>query len=110
MKKKNDLTVIHLDRPRFLRYGHKSLKQLAALGVMDVANEKMNMSDFSLEDLEKIIYCGLLSDARDNDEKLTLDDMEDLLDHAESFQDIMNSLTEAFEKAFGTGSKGEEKN
>jgi len=105
--KKNDLVVINLDRPRFLRYGHKALKKLTALTDMDIS--KMDMSNFKLEDLEKVLYCGLLSDAKENGETLKLEDMEDLLDQAETFKEIMEKLNESFEKAFGAA-KGEEKN
>jgi hypothetical protein len=104
---KNDLVVINLDRPRFLRFGHKALKQLIALTGKDIT--KMDMSNFSLDDLEKLLYCGLLSDARENGENLQLNDMEDLLDQTSSYKEIMDKLTEAFDKAFGTGN-GEEKN
>jgi hypothetical protein len=34
--------------------------------------------------------------------------MEDLLDHADSYEELMNKMVEAFDKAFG--SNGEEKN
>jgi hypothetical protein len=105
--KKNDLVFINLDRPRFLRYGHKALKKLTALTDMDIS--KMDMSNFQLEDLEKVLYCGLLSDAKEHDETLNLEDMEDLLDQADSFKEIMEKLNESFEKAFGSA-KGEEKN
>jgi hypothetical protein len=48
---KSDLVVIKLDRPRYLRFGHKALKTLTALTNMDITN--MDMTNFSLEDLEK---------------------------------------------------------
>lgn len=105
--KNNDLVVINLDRPRFLRFGHKALKKLTTLTDIDIT--KMDMSNFNLEDLEKILYCGLLSDARENDETLKLEDMEDLLDQAESFTELTEKLMEAFNKSFGTGN-GEKKN
>ena len=105
---KNDLVVINLDRPRFLRYGHKALKQLTVLTDMDIS--KMDMSNFQLEDLEKVLYCGLLSDAKEHGETLKLEDMEDLLDQADSFKEIMEKLNESFEKSFGSAPKGEEKN
>ena len=110
--KKNDLVVINLDRPRFLRYGHKALKQLSSLTNLDIT--KMDMSNFSLEDLEKVLFAGLLSDSREHGETLKLEDMEDLLDQAESFKELMEKLNEAFVKSFGTVEnvtpKGEEKN
>lgn len=105
--KKNELVVINLDRPRFLRYGHKALKQLTVLTDMDIS--KMDMSNFNLEDLEKVLYCGLLSDAKENNETLKLEDMEDLLDQADSFKEIMEKLNLAFEKSFGSV-EGKEKN
>lgn len=97
---KNDLVIINLDRPRFLRFGHKALKQLSAITGKDVS--KLNFADFNFEDLEKVLYCGLLSDARENGEQLKLEDMEDLLDQAESYKDLMEKLVESFEKSFGT--------
>jgi hypothetical protein len=111
--KKSDLVIINLDRPRYLRFGHKALKTLTALTNMDITN--MDMSNFSLEDLEKVLYAGLLSDSRENGETLKLDEMEDLLDQADSFKEIMEKMQEAFEKSFGSGDKvedpkGEEKN
>jgi hypothetical protein len=105
--KKSDLVVINLDRPRYLRYGHKALKKLTTMTDIDITN--MNTSDFKFEDIEKIYYVGLLSDAKENDETLKLEDMEDLLDLAD-FKDIVEKMQEAFEKAFGPGPKGEEKN
>lgn len=98
---KNDMVIIHLDRPRVLRYGHKALKHLTAIMEVDLAN--FNMDSFDMEDLEKILYCGLLSDARDNGETLKLDDMEDLLDHADSIVEITRKMGEAFNKSFGQG-------
>lgn len=96
---KNDLVVINLDRPRFLRFGHKALKQLSLLTGKDVS--KLDFSEFSFEDLEKVLYCGLLSDARENGEQLKLEDMEDLLDQAESYKELMEKLVESFKKSFG---------
>lgn len=98
---KNDFVVIELDRSRFLRYGHKALKTLSALTGKSL--KEIGGQSFALEDLEKILYCGLLSDARENGETLKMEDMEDLLDHAASFQEITDKMSEAFEKAFGIG-------
>jgi hypothetical protein len=94
----NTMVVVHLDRPRFIRFGHKALKQLGALTGKKI--EDMDESNFDLADLEKIMWCGLQSDARENNEELKLEDMEDLLDSAESFGDIMEAMNKALEKAF----------
>jgi hypothetical protein len=95
---KSDLVVINLDRPRFLRFGHKALKTLTSMSDIDISN--MDMSDFKFEDIEKVFYCGLLSDAKENNETLKLEDMEDLLDHGD-FKELFVKMQEAFEKSFG---------
>lgn len=95
---KNTTVVINLDRPRFVRFGHKALKQLTALTGKKL--EDMDENDFDLADLEKIMWCGLQADARENGETLKIEDMEDLLDSAESFSDIMEAMNEALAQAF----------
>lgn len=98
---KNDVVVINLDRPRFLRFGHKALKNLGALTGKGLAD--LGENDFDLEELEKILYCGLLSDAKENGEVLKLEDMEDLLDQAESYNDLLEAMNLALSNAFGSG-------
>lgn len=95
---KNNLIVINLDRPRFVKFGHKALKQLGTLTGKKL--EEMDENDFDLADLEKIMWCGLQADARDNGEQLKLEDMEDLLDSADSFGEIMEAMNKALEVAF----------
>lgn len=90
--------MIELDRPRMLWFGHKALKTLAAMTGKDI-DATLNMDN--LEDLEKVIYCGLLTDAKAHNEVLKLEDMEDLLDKG-NLKDIMLKLQQAFENAFGT--------
>lgn len=94
----NDLVVITLDRPRFVRFGHKALKKLSILTGKKL--EQMDENDFDLADLEKIMWCGLQADAKEHGEELKLEDMEDLLDSAESFSDIMVAMNNALAKAF----------
>jgi hypothetical protein len=103
---KNDMTTIKLDRVRMLRFGHKALKTLSALTGKDIT--EMDFEKFSFDDLEIILYCGLLSDAKVNGEHLKLEDMEDLLDEADSYQVVMKAVGDAMSKAFG--SQGDEKN
>lgn len=95
---KNTMVVINLDRPRFVRFGHKALKQLGALTGKKL--EQMDENDFDLADLEKIMWCGLQADAREHGEDLKIEDMEDLLDSAGSFAEIMNAMNKALEQAF----------
>jgi hypothetical protein len=95
---KNPLVIVNLDRPRFLRFGHKALKQLGTLTGKKL--EEMDENDFDLADLEKIMWCGLQADAKEHGEDLKIEDMEDLLDSAESFGDIMTAMNKALEQSF----------
>jgi hypothetical protein len=94
----NDLIVVHLDRPRFVRFGHKALKQLTKLTGKKL--EQMDENEFDLADLESIMWCGLQADAKEHGEELKLEDMEDLLDQAPSFGEIMEVMSQALEQAF----------
>lgn len=106
----NDVVIIELDRPRELRYGYKALKHLVALtgkGLEEISGIDFNIE--SLELIEKVIYCGLLSDAQKNGENLKLEDMEDLLD-MRPLQYTIGKMNEAFAIAFGAPEEGAEKN
>ena len=99
-KNNSDLVIIHLDRPRELRFGHKALKTLVALtgkSLEEIEDEGFN--DFDM--VEKLVYCGLLHDAKENGETLKLEQMEDLLDQAPNFRHIVESVGKAFAAAFG---------
>jgi hypothetical protein len=97
---KNTEVVIHLDRPRFVKFGHKALKQLGVLTGKKMS--QLDEAEFDMADLEAVMYCGLMADARENNEDLKLEQMEDLLDLAETFNDIVevmnNALAQAFQK------------
>src|SRR3954469_14045873 len=80
---KNDVVIINLDRPREIRFGHMALKRLGAITGKTVTD--MSADDLDLEQLEKIMYCGLLSDAKEHGENLLLEDMEVILDQASNF-------------------------
>jgi len=95
---KNTMIVINLDRPRFVRFGHKALKQLGKLTGKRI--DEMDENDFDLADLEKVMWCGLQADAREHGENLKLEDMEDLLDSASSFGEIMEVMNKALEQSF----------
>jgi hypothetical protein len=95
---KNPEVVVYLDRPRFVRFGHKALKKLGALTGKKMSN--LDEDDFDMADIEKIMYCGLIADAQQNGEDLKLEDMEDILDQAESFGDIVEAMNKGLEVAF----------
>jgi hypothetical protein len=95
---KNTLVVLNLDRPRFIRFGHKALKQLNILTGKKL--EQMDEGEFDFGDLEKILWCGLQADAKEHGEDLKIEDMEDLLDLADSFSEIMEAINKGLEQAF----------
>lgn len=97
MKNNNDVVIIELDRPRELRFGHKALKTYQAIS--GKAIEELGQ-DFSLDEVEKLMYCALLADARKNGETLKLEDMEDLLDLT-TYEEIMEKMTDALQQSFG---------
>jgi hypothetical protein len=94
---KNDIVIINLDRPRQLWFGHKAIKTLGALTGKDF--DEME-GDFNLEEVEKIMYCLLLKDAKENGETLKLEDMEDLLDYV-PFGVVVEKMQEAMNKGMG---------
>jgi hypothetical protein len=97
----NSVIMINLDRPREVRFGHKALKMLNVMtgkSFNDVPDETKD--EFDLEELEKIMYCGLQFDAKQHGETLTIEDMEDILDYAESEFEIIEAMNKALEKAF----------
>jgi hypothetical protein len=96
----NDVVMIQLDRPRELRYGHKALKKLSALTGKSM--DELDSGSIDFEQIEIFLYCGLLSDARENNETLKLEQMEDLLDEAPSYNHIIEKMEEAFAKSFGS--------
>jgi hypothetical protein len=108
MSDKNDVVIINLDRPRVLRFGHKALKNITAMTGKNI--DDFDFADFGLEDIEKIMWYGLSKDAKENNETLKLEDMEDLLDYAESYAEIFEKMNLAFDYAFGGHSQVDEKN
>lgn len=97
-KNKNDVVIINLDRPRELRFGHKAIKTYQALS--GKALESIGEGGFKSEDIEQLIYCGVLKDGQKNGDPLKLEDMEDLLDEL-SMQEVIDKITEAINAAFG---------
>jgi hypothetical protein len=95
----NDVVILELDRPRVLKYGYKALKTLVAMTGKEI-DDIVSSENMNFEDIEKIIYCGLLSDARANNEDLKLEQMEDLLE-LKPFNYTMKKMTEAFTASFG---------
>jgi hypothetical protein len=94
---KNTTVILNLDRPREVRFGHKALKKLSVMTEMDMNN--IDEANFSMEDLEKVMYCGMMQDAKEHGEDLQLSQMEDLLDKAE-MHEILEAMQNALNKSF----------
>ncbi|WP_201009030.1 hypothetical protein [Paenibacillus glycanilyticus] len=103
----NDVVILHLDRPRELRFGHKALKLMAADTGKSLEDFEMGVFDFN--EIEKYMYYGLLTDALKHGEDLKLEDMEDLLDHA-PFGVYVAAMQQAMTNAYsGFGGEGNDK-
>lgn len=98
MAKNNDVVIINLDRPRELRFGHKALKTFQSIS--GIGLDEIGKGGYDLDTIEKLLYCGLLSDGRKQGDALKLEDMEDLLDEL-PLQEIIDKMTEALSVAFG---------
>lgn len=97
---KNDVVILHLDKPREVRFGHKALKRLTKLTGMSVEDLETNGVD--MEQLEIFMFCGLYSDDHKNHGgKLELEHMEDLLDEARRPVDVFEAMQQALSNAFG---------
>ncbi|MDF2510469.1 MAG: hypothetical protein K0S04_335 [Herbinix sp.] len=107
MADKNDVVILNLDRPRMVWFGHKALKTLCAMTGATMNTIGALLQTATMEDIEKVMYCGLLTDACRNKEDLKLDDMEELLDLV-PFSEITDALSAAMESSMGGGD--EEKN
>ena len=99
MDNNNDVVIINLDRPRQLRFGHKALKMIEKLTGKEA--DELNVGS-GMEDVEKIMYSGLLADAKENDETLKLEDMEDLLDKANPYSEVLDKMQKALGFAYGS--------
>jgi hypothetical protein len=101
MYEKNDVVIINLDRPRELRFGHKAIKKMQAMNI-DIEGE------FDVERLEEVFFLGLQYDAKQNNETLKMEDMEDLLDLA-PYYEVLKAMELAFAAAMGSA-EDDEKN
>lgn len=106
MSDRNDVVIINLDKPRMVRFGHKALKMMTASMNVDLENFEVNGGN--LEEIEKIMFYGLQSDFKANNENFKLEDMEDLLDQAPSYAEVISKLSEAVTKAFNNAELGQE--
>lgn len=104
MANNNDVVWIELDKKRELRFGHKAMKRMLALGERSVedleGDGEANQLD-QLNQIEEILFFGLEKSAKDAGEVLTMEMMEDLVDAAPSYDYILGKIEEAFSKSSG---------
>lgn len=94
-EKNNDVVIITLDKPRELIFKHKELKHIKKL--MGKTLAQLDLSAMDPEDIEKLLFIGLKRD----DPNLELKNMEDLLDQAPEYGDVILKFSEAIEKCLG---------
>lgn len=97
----NDLVVIQLDRPRQLNFNYTALKTLVALTGQSIEEIDQHLDVSNFEFLEQMIYCGLLKDAHENNETLSLEQIPGLLDAAPTFAHIIEKVIGAWRVTFG---------
>jgi hypothetical protein len=104
----SETVTMNLDRPRELRFGHKAFKMIKSLTGMTLLDieRKLNDGDLDPELIEKMVYVGL----RHEDETLTPEKVEDLLDRVPAYIDIVAAVAKAFVIGFAgkdAGNAGE---
>lgn len=90
----NDTIVMHLDRPRTLRLGHKALKRFSAM--TGTALNDMEETVQRYDNLSTLMYVALSED----DPSLTPEQVDDLLD-ARPLREIIVCASKVVEAAFG---------
>lgn len=95
----NNIVLIELDKPRTLKYGIKAIKQIEKLYKCNLSKALEKLTDLSGDDIVKLIYLGLVWE----DNTLTYDKVEDLLDEYTTIGEAVKKLTEALTASFGTG-------
>lgn len=98
MTNQNDVVIIDFDRPREIRFGHKALKTYQALSGQSI--EQIGQGGFDFTNIERLVYAGLLSDARNHSETITIEQVEDWLDDHD-IQDTIEKMSIALAQAFG---------
>jgi hypothetical protein len=94
MRQDDSDLMINLDRQRKIYYGPEEIKTMETLTGKAIGDINLD-DDFDLEVIEKIMYCGLLADAKEHNETLELEDLENLLDEAQ-FNEILDVMKQAF--------------
>ncbi|NCB52285.1 MAG: hypothetical protein EOM54_10440 [Clostridia bacterium] len=99
MADRNDTVIIELaGEPWELVFGHKAIKKMEQMLGINV--EEFSLDKLSMEDIEKVMWCALQSDAREKGKAIELSEMEDLLDTVRPYSLVIQKMTEAVMAAF----------
>ena len=90
----NDFVVIKLDKNRKLRISYKAFKAYKAHFGKSIT--QINMDNFDLEDVARIIFVGLIHE----DPEITFEYVEELIDKA-SLQYCIEKMKEAINASLG---------
>jgi len=88
---------INLDKTRNLRYGMKAISLIEKKLKKPVAN--IDINNMTMEDTAIMIWAGLYHE----DEKLTPDNVMDLVDDHSNISTVIQAMGEAMQGAFGSG-------
>lgn len=89
------LYPITLDRDRTFKYSMRALS--LAEKKLGRSIMGLNMAALSMEQIAALAWCGL----RHEDDKLTIENVMDLIDEHSNITEIMNILAEAIQQVFG---------
>jgi len=92
--------TVKLDKQRKLKYTFNALCELEE--VMGRSLTTLQNGEFKMKDLRALVWAGLLHESPE----LTLEEAGDLIDRAESIEEIATAVSQAMEVAFG-GKKGD---
>jgi len=98
-KDNNDVVMVILDKPRQLWCGHRALKKITSM--LGKGLSEIDESTFNPADLEVILFSLLQRDFAENFESFQLSDMEELLDQAPRYGEVITAVSAAFAAAFG---------
>jgi hypothetical protein len=102
----NDLVIIELGRPRVLKFSHTALKTLVDLTGKELEDIDGELTPGNFDLIERLVYCGLLKDAKENNETITPDKVVELLDDAPSYVYVLDKVFAAWKLAFGVQDQG----
>lgn len=94
----NDMTIIKLDKERILRFTNKSMKLIEKIIGCSITKLFSRMDNLTIDEMVIIIYAGLKWD----DELLTLEKVDELLEEHSNFAGMMKSISDALAVSMGS--------